>query len=123
VCDDVVTASFNKQTLMSNLQLARQSLTNDLETLAVTGETIREHSPVIQQWPWENGIILEHGSMERKLSNELSGSEQDPSLVSMVLVNFYVHCMFNFFYLPSSEIRSSPGRFRPRRCVPAHRQT
>jgi hypothetical protein len=98
---------------MSNLELTRQTPTEtkDLESMWLAGEIIREHSPVIQQWPWENGIVLEHGLMEVKLRRELSGSDHDPSLVSMVLVSFYVNCSIDFFYLPLSEICSSPRLF------------
>lgn len=53
-----------------------------------SGISIRENAPVIQQWPWENGLPLQHGSMESSLRSSLDGTGQEPDFVTMVLVGF-----------------------------------
>jgi len=40
-----------------------------------SGSLIRLKAPVVLQWPWENGIALEHGSMRKYLE---AGSKDVP---------------------------------------------
>jgi len=63
--------------------------------------SIRVNAPVVQEWPWENGLPLEHGSMQSSLQNSLWRSEtpQEPAFVSMVLVS----CTGYVLYFSSTD--------------------
>lgn len=41
-------------------------------------QVIRNKSPVIQQWPWDNGIPLQHGSMVSYLKERLGEAGNEP---------------------------------------------
>ena len=62
-------------------------LLSQLVTFRQSGQMIRLQSPVLQQWPWENGILLEHGLMAERMRCSLSMSECEPAFVVMVLVS------------------------------------
>jgi hypothetical protein len=52
--------------------------------------SIRINAPVVQEWPWENGLPLEHGSMASSLQNSLrlNSTQQEQDFVDMVLVSW-----------------------------------
>jgi hypothetical protein len=43
-------------------------LENQVAKFQSSGDLIRLNAQVILQWPWENGIPLDHGSMTESLS-------------------------------------------------------
>ena len=52
-----------------------------------TGKSMRLQSPVLQQWPWDNGMPLQHGLMGERMRQLLSTSDHEPVFVAMVLVS------------------------------------
>ena len=66
------------------------SISSSSKDVLPAGNSIRVNAPVIQEWPWENGLPLEHGSMELRLQESLAsqGERQDPAFVDLVLVHF-----------------------------------
>jgi hypothetical protein len=65
-----------------------KNLEKDLTALQKSRALIRTQSPVLLQWPWENGIALERGSMRERLELCLQGSPRDSRLIEMVTVSF-----------------------------------
>jgi hypothetical protein len=57
-----------------------------LAEMKETGLTVRNSAAVIKQWPWENGIPLQHGSMADTMRDALLESIHDRELINMVLV-------------------------------------
>src|ERR1700677_2231872 len=57
-----------------------------IATVQWNNTTIRVQTPVLQQWPWENGIPLEHGLMAEKLRQQLEHSHHADDIVEIVLV-------------------------------------
>jgi hypothetical protein len=51
-----------------------------------SGSLIRIEAPLLQHWPWENGIALEHGSMTQYLKEALNGRGEQDDIVELVLV-------------------------------------
>lgn len=66
-------------------------LLNQLSALRREGNKIRTSAPVIQQWPWENGIVLERGSMTAKMRESMT--TRDGAFEIMVLVSPLPHKM------------------------------
>src|ERR1700677_281475 len=62
-------------------------LLSQLVTFCQSGQIIQLQSPVLQQWPWENDILLEHRLMAERMRCSLSMSEHEPAFVAMVLVS------------------------------------
>jgi hypothetical protein len=76
--------------------------------------SIRLNAPVVQEWPWENGLPLEHGSMESSLRKSLWLSEtpQEQEFVDMVLVRCICYISYIFHLLidkSHAEICKSVG--------------
>jgi hypothetical protein len=57
-----------------------------LAELKESGLIVRNSTAVIKQWPWENGIPLQHGSMADTMKDALLDSIHDRELINMVLV-------------------------------------
>ena len=66
---------------LSNLDLDTQ-----VAKLAQEGQTIRESTPLIQDWPWSNGIPLNSGDMEEYLRGHLGNEVESNEINEMVLV-------------------------------------
>ena len=68
---------------------------SSLSHMLSVSNSIRVNAPVVQEWPWENGLPLEHGSMESMLRKSLgvhsSDEPEEPALVEMVLVSLALH--------------------------------
>lgn len=54
--------------------------------IAKDNKMIREMTPVIQDWPWANGIPLHHGALEEFLRGHLSAGGPLGDIKDMVLV-------------------------------------
>lgn len=52
-------------------------LYKQISNIRRSGDLIRCRSPVIQQWPWEIGVALEHGSMAERMKDGLGSSDPD----------------------------------------------
>jgi hypothetical protein len=59
---------------------------------------------VIQQWPWDNGLPLQHGNTEQRLVATLPQSGLDPTLIAMVLVCLHPYELWSKFHLLLSEL-------------------
>jgi hypothetical protein len=60
------------------------ALLNEISNVKRSGELIRNRSPVLRQWPWENGIALERGSMANAFQRIMTGEAE--TYEQMVLV-------------------------------------
>jgi hypothetical protein len=61
-------------------------LLDQISLLRRSGDKIRTRAPLIQQWPWENGIALEHGSMSSRMQQNSTGRVLN-TFETMVLVS------------------------------------
>ena len=82
----VASTSSKTSPLQSLAFLSIVDLEKQISTLAKEGDTIREKTPVIRQWPWVNGIPLHHGSMKAYLSNHLESETQIDEFKDLILV-------------------------------------
>lgn len=82
------TPSTSKRSGLSIIELER-----DLSVTA-EGHNFREATPVIQSWPWSNGIPLHHRSMEDFLQNQLTTYGIPEQISEMILVcsSFIIIC-------------------------------
>jgi hypothetical protein len=62
-------------------------LLNQLAAFRDSGKMIRLQSPVLQQWPWDNGIPLEAGLMGERMRHSFNIPAREPVFVAMVLVS------------------------------------
>jgi hypothetical protein len=80
---------------MTSTQLTRSyqphEFVQQLLALRETGKSIRLQSPVIQQWPWDNGMPLQHGLMGERMRLSLASTSHEPAFVAMVLVSHLPH--------------------------------
>jgi hypothetical protein len=72
---------------------------NEITSLRRAGHIIRTQAPVIQQWPWENGVVLHHGSMAARLKEKMVGPSKEGDFERMVLVCFLSTFPYVVFFL------------------------
>lgn len=65
-----------------------------------TGNSMRLQSPVLQQWPWDNGLPLQHGLMGERMRQLLSTTDHEPVFVAMVLVSKLVQVSCHTYLCP-----------------------
>ena len=68
------------------MSLRSQQFLSEISEIQTAGEIIRLKAPVICEWPWENGLALDHGFLVERMRESLTGSNQEPAFVAMVLV-------------------------------------
>jgi hypothetical protein len=74
----------------SSTVMSLHSLEEEIEDVKKSGSLIRLEAPLLQHWPWDNGIPLEHGSMRPHLEKALEGREDQGDMVELVLVSLLV---------------------------------
>jgi hypothetical protein len=73
--------------VVQQVEMTKEDLEDEIAAFKQSGTLIRTQAPVLLQWPWQNGIALEHGSMRGRLEKSLAGSSRDHRLVDMVTVS------------------------------------
>lgn len=72
-----------------DIQLAtQQEYERQIYLLQQNRGTIRLQSTLLQRWPWDNGIALQHGSMAARLGSPslVSESNDDIHVLEIILV-------------------------------------
>jgi hypothetical protein len=103
---------------MSTSSILQKDLQTSLTALQRSREIIRTNAPLLLQWPWENGIALEHGSMRQRLETTLQDSPHDPRLVEMVtvsIVSLPTFCTLTRLFLCRSSLMLSINTTRRNR--------
>jgi len=79
----------------SKKNMSVDSLEAEIEVVKKSGSLIRVEVPLLQHWPWDNGIPLEHGSMQPHLQKALEGRQDQGDMVDLLLVS---HFVYKFIY-------------------------
>jgi hypothetical protein len=70
---------------MSSLTI--RELETQIQSSELAGLHFRTHSNVLKQWPWENGLPLQHGAMATCLAEMIRDTDQEDQFVDLVLVS------------------------------------
>jgi len=75
--------------------VSKLSLLNEISSVRCAGDILRNRAPLIQQWPWENGIVLQRGSMAEKMREGIN--DETGAFELMVLVSHLLIMSFQIF--------------------------
>lgn len=106
----------------STRHLSIASAKEDLLALQRAGKTLRIQSPVIRQWPWDNGVPLEEGSLVVAMKEKMSSAVQGENFVDMALVSLRLtHHVVTKSDNEHPEICICHGQLRPGGFLPTCR--
>lgn len=107
------TSRTDTMTSTSNTSIQKRSdILKQMAEFQKTGNAMRLQSPLLQQWPWDNGMPLQHGLMGERMRQLLSTSDHEPVFVAMVLVSesVQVSCP-TYLSPPPTEIHRCSRQF------------